>query len=360
MCKLLLLSSLIFVFGFIARAQYEQSAVTGTVSDLQGRPVPDARILMMHSETGLTRSVISNSAGVFFLNGLPLGTWELLASRQGFASVRLAAIPLAVGQTRTIQLTLPLAQRSEEVTVTAQLSEIDQASAAIGTRMQQPQILELPLNGRNWAAMLPLVAGAVDSGTADQRSVRFAGHGRDDNICRLDVVDAGEISNQAQKTQVRLAVPTFSISEFKVDSTLFPAETGIGSGAQIVMASTGGTNRFHSDLFEYFRNDVFDARNPFAAQKQPFRLNQFGANFGGPVARQKTFFFIAFEAFRQRLDQPLTGFTPSASYRAKLLAQSPALAPAIIAFPAGTSPQFSGHNTDIFTAFPSGPMKPPV
>ena len=339
---------LLCALALTASAQYEQAAVTGTVSDTDGRPLPDTRVQVMHAETGLIRSVRSTSAGVFFMNGLALGTWELVASHQGFTSVRIAAIPLAVAQTRTIDLTLPVAQHSDEVTVTTHLSEIDQASAAIGTRIQQAQIRELPLNGRNWAAMLPLIAGAVDPGTGDQRSVRFAGHGRDDNNFTLDGVDAGGISNQPQKTQIRLAVPTSSISEFKVDSTLFPAETGVGSGAQIVMASTAGTNRFHGDAFEFLRNDIFDARNPFSTQQQPFRLNQFGANFGGPIARQKTFFYAAFEALRQRLDQPLTGFTPSASYRAKLLAQSPGLAPAINAFPAGTSPQASDATTDIF------------
>src|SRR6185312_4656868 len=103
----------------------------------------------------------------------------------------------------------------------------------------------------------------------------------------LDGVDAGGISNQPQKTAVRLAVPTSAISEFKVDSTLFTAETGIGSGAQIVLASPAGTDTYHGNLFEFLRNDVLDARNPFAPGKQPFRLNQFSADFGGPIVKDK-------------------------------------------------------------------------
>src|SRR5262249_37512179 len=159
-----------------------------------------------------------------------------------------------------------------------------------------------------------------------------SGHGRDDNNFTLDGIDAGGISNQPQKSQIRLAIPTSSIAEFKADATLFPAETGVGSGAQIVLASRAGPNSFHGGAFEFFRNDVLDARNPFALQKQPFRLNQFGVDFSGPLVHNRTFFFASFEALRQRLDQTLQGFTPSGAYRAGVLAQSPALAPLINAF----------------------------
>jgi len=341
-----------FVFliclGPTAVAQYEQATISGAVRDSQGRAIPDARVQVQHNETNFVRSTMSTKAGIFFLNALPLGSYTFVVARDGFAEVRLTGIRLAVGETRTVDVTLRPAQHSDDVFVTARLSEIDQASSAVGTRMQNEQINELPLNGRNWASMLPLIAGAVDPGAADQRSVRFAGHGRDDNNFTLDGVDAGGISNQPQKSQIRLAVPTSSLAEFKVDSTLFPAETGVGTGAQIVMASSGGTNAYHGDVFEFFRNDILDARNPFALQKQPFRLNQFGANIGGPIVKNRTFFFAAFEALRQRLDQALQGFTPSASYRSTLLAQSPALAPLINAYPAGTLHQASDPTTDLF------------
>jgi hypothetical protein len=160
--------------------------------------------------------------------------------------------------------------------------------------MVQKQIEGLPINGRNWSNLLPLIPGATDSGTPDQRTVRFAGHGRDDNNITFDGVDATGISNQPQKTGIRLAIPASTINEFKVDSTLYTADSADGTGSQMVLASTGGTNVFHGELFDFLRNDVFDARNPFATGKQPFRLNQFGANGGGPVVRNKTFLFVAF------------------------------------------------------------------
>jgi len=342
-------ASLLFVSVIAAWSQNEQAGITGTVQDVQGRPIPGAVVLVQQDETKLVRTAQTGGAGVYFLAGLPIGTYSAVVSSTGFSEARIQEIRLSVGQTRTLDITLPLARQAEQVSVVARLSEVDQESAAIGNRIEQRQIVSLPLNGRNWASMLPLIEGAVDPGTSDQRSVRFAGHGRDDNNFTLDGVDAGGISNQPQKTAVRLAIPTSAISEFKVDSTLFTAETGIGSGAQIVLASPSGTNQYHASLFEFLRNDVFDARNTFSAGKQPFRLNQFGADFGGPIVANKTFVFTAFEGLSQRLDQALQGFAPSASYLSSVLARTPALAPLLAAFPTtGTRPQPNDPTTDLF------------
>ena len=342
------LPAILFALVANAAAQYEQAAITGTVRDAQDRPIPHARVQIRNQSTGISHSTVSTGAGVFFSSGLPLGSYTVVVSHEGFGEATATGIRLGVGETRTLSFRMDLAVHSDDISVTGRISEIDQASAAAGTSIGPGQIGGLPLNGRNWAAMLPLIAGAVDPGTSDQRSVRFAGHGRDDNNFTLDGIDAGGISNQPQKSQIRLAIPTSSIAEFKVDSTLFPAETGVGSGAQIVMASQGGTNAYHGDLFEFLRNDRVDARNPFAPGKQPFRLNQFGAGSGGPLVKNRTFFFVAFEALRQRLDQPIQGFTPSASYRSTALAQSPLLAPLIDAYPAGNLPQANDPTTDRF------------
>src|SRR5258706_11737772 len=137
------------------RAQYEQAAITGIIRDPQGRAIPEARVQIKQVETDLIRTSVSTSAGIFFLNGLPLGTYTFVATHDGFREIRVTDIRLAVGQTRTMDITLLVAQRTEELSVTTHLSEIDQASAAIGNRIQQLQVNKLPLNGRNWASMLP-------------------------------------------------------------------------------------------------------------------------------------------------------------------------------------------------------------
>src|SRR5262249_49963889 len=175
--------------------------------------------------------------------------------------------------------------------------------------------------------------------TSDQRSLRCSGHGRDDDNFTLDGVDAGGISNQPQKTAIRLFIPTSGIQEFKVESALSPANSGATTGGQMILASKSGSNTFHGEIFNFLRNDVFDAPNRFAYANPPFHLNQYGATFGGPVLKDRTFIFAAFEGFQQRLGQTLRGFVPSASYRAQALTQNPALAPLINAYPAGTQSQ---------------------
>ena len=334
--------ALVLLFGVLLGlktfAQNEEAAITGTVRDGQGQAISGAVVQARQEETNLARSTKTSAAGTYVINGLPIGTYSVSVSCAGFSLRRVRDIRLFVGQTRSLNANLQVAGVSEQVTVATNASEIDQTSATTGARIEQSQIQNLPINGRNWASLLPLIPGATDPGTSDQRSVRFAGHGRDDNNITLDGVDATGISNQPQKTGIRLAIPTSTIAEFKVDSALFTVDSADGTGGQVVLASVGGTNTFHVDLFDYLRNDVFDARNPFAAGKQPFRLNQFGGSVGGPLVRNKTFFFAAFEGLRQRLGQALQGYVPSASYRAQVLSQSPALTPLINAYPTGNVP----------------------
>jgi hypothetical protein len=305
-------------------------------------------VSVVQRETDLKRSTRTGSGGTYFLNELPIGSYKLEVDQPGFKRAEINNIQLLIGQTKNVDAILQLAGSTQQVEVSSPLSEIDQSSASIGARLVQTQIDNLPVNGRNWATLLPLIPGATDPGTSDQRSIRFAGHGRDDNNVTFDGVDATGISNQPQKSGIRLAIPTSTIAEFKVDSTLFPSDSADGTGGQVTLASVGGTNAFHGEAFDYLRNDVFDARNPFSLVKQPFRLNQFGANIGGPVRRNRMFFFAAFEGLRQRLDQTIVGFTPSDSYKQRVLAQSPALAPLVNAYPVGNVSQPAQPDIDVF------------
>ena len=163
--------------------------------------------------------------------------------------------------------------------------------------------------GRNWANLTTLVPAAIDTGGSNQRSVRFAGRGRDDNNFTYDGIDATNVINQAQQSYVRLAIPLGTIQEFRVDPLLATAEEGATGGGQLAVTSTSGTNAFHGSVFEFFRNDFFDARQPIDnlnPVQPPFRLNQFGGTFGGPITKDKTFFFVSYEGYRQRLGQDRT------------------------------------------------------
>jgi hypothetical protein len=339
----------LLLFPAWVSAQSELAALAGTVRDGQGNVVPGALVEARQRETSLLRATRTGISGVFVISSLPVGTYSLEISQSGFAKGVVEPIRLSTGETLSVNVNLRIAERSDNVEVVAAPSEIEENSAATGGRFEGRQLSGLPLNGRNWASLLSQTSGAVDPGTADQRSVRFAGHGRDDNNFELDGVDAGGISNQPQKSGIRLAVPTSAIQEFRVDSSLFNAEAGTGTGGQVALVSASGSNQIHGQAFEFLRNNVFDARNPFSTQEQPFRLNQFGATAGAPIKKDQTFVFVAFEGLRQRLDQPLQGFVPSASYRAQAIAQSPALAPLMNAYPTGTTPQASDPTTDLFS-----------
>jgi hypothetical protein len=218
--------------------------------------------------------------------------------------------------------------------------QLDRVDATVGAPIEQKQVDELPINGRNWSTLTALVPGAVDTGAGDQRTIRFAGHGLDDNNLTLDGVDATAVFNQMQREYVRLTIPLDSIDQFDVKDQTFGADVEGGTaGAQVSVVSPSGTNSFHGSLFDYFRNEAIEARTPFSgATPNPFLLNQFGAASGGPIKRNKLFFYVAYEGLRQRLDGTQIGLVLSPAFRAQVASTSPALATIVNAYPAGTSP----------------------
>jgi hypothetical protein len=326
------------VFSQSAHAQVDRSTLTGTVHDATGSTLPGAQVLAKSASTGLERKTLTNESGIYALPDLPVGTYTVIFSAAGFQSARYATVEQAVGQTRILDAVLQVAGKDLQITVTEALPRVEQSSASLGQGIEQRAVQDIPLNGSSWSSLTALVPGAIDQGGSTQRSIRFAGRGRDEMNITFDGVDATGIVNQAQKAYVRLAIPTGSIAEFRVDTMLPTAEYGDASGAQIAVASAAGGNSQHGSLFEYFRNSYFDARSPFdqTPGPLPFRLNQFGGTFGGPVWKNRTFYFFDFEAIRQVQDQTLIGFVPSDALRSQIVTQSPALAQILGAYPRGT------------------------
>src|ERR1051326_2235120 len=184
------------LLGISGYAQTEQGGIAGTVRDPQGGAVSDALVEVRHEETMLGRATRTSASGTFFIGALDIGNYSVSITHPGFEAADLRGIQLSVGQIRTIDSTLQVSGRSDELTVSTNISELEHVSSSIGGRINQTQLTNLPLNGRNWASLLPLIPGAVDPGISNQRSVRVSGHGRDDNNFTLDGVDAGGISNQ--------------------------------------------------------------------------------------------------------------------------------------------------------------------
>ena len=334
-----------------ALAQVDRSGLTGTIEDASAKPVPNTVVSATQVSTGLNRTALTNSAGVYTLAELPAGTYRITFHKQGFRQITYENVEQAVGITRTLNVVLQVSERNDSVTVSGTASALDETSAALSGDVEQRAIEDLPLNGRNWASLTALVPGAIDQGGSGPRTIRFAGTGRDENNYLFDGVDATGIVNQPQRPNIRLAITTEAIAEFRVNSMLSSAELGDASGGEVVVASLAGTNDWHGSVFEYLRNSVFDARSPLdlTPGPQPFRLNQFGSVLSGPVAKNHTFFFFNYEGIRQQLDQTDIGFVPSAAFRSQVLATSPVLAPIVSAFPVGNGTT-SSPSVDRYTS----------
>jgi hypothetical protein len=321
-------------------AQVDRSGLTGIVTDASGSALTDVQVVAIQNSTGMQRQTTTSDAGVYSIPNLPVGSYTVTFSRSGFAPLTYPELAQTIGQTRKLDVEMKVLGVVGNIEVSGDVAPLEETSASVGQRIEQAQTHDLPLNGRNWAILTALTPGAIDSGGSNQRTIRFAGRGLDDNNFTYDGVDATNVLNQAQQSYVRIAIPTDSIQEFRVESMLFTAESGPTAGGQLAVTSNSGTNQYHGSAFDYLRNDVFDARNPFdylnpTYPKPPFRLNQFGGSIGGPIIKNKTFFYLNYEGIRQDLGQTLVGYVPTDAYRAIVAAQSPALVPVLNAYPHG-------------------------
>ncbi len=214
---------------------------------------------------------------------------------------------------RTVDEQLTVGAASDSVEVVASLEGLNRANAEVGEVVDTKQMQELPISGRNWAELALLANGAVNYSDGSQRNVRFNGHSLDDGNITLDGIDATGVQEQTMKSDTRLAVAIDAISEFRVTTAVYTAESGAAGGAQINVISKTGTNNLHGSGFYAVRNDALDSRSPFdGATLPPFTLNQFGASLGGPIMKNKLFFFTNFEGLNQHLGHTFQNTVPNA------------------------------------------------
>ena len=323
----LFLAGTVLCLAVFSMAQVDRAGLSGTVTDPSGRVLPQARVTAVQISTGLKRETKSSTEGMYDIPELPVGNYAITFEHDGFKALTFVDVEEVIGRTRTLDVTLQVSGSNQRVEVPASSALMDRNSSAVTGFIEREQANELPLNGRDWAGLTAFVPGAVDTGGSNQRTIRFAGRGLDDSNWTYDGVDATNIVNQTQRPWVRLAIPLDAIQEFRVDSLTASAEEGGTGGPQLDVTSPSGTNRFHGRLFEYLRNNVLDAPVPEWASngetQQPLRLNQFGGAAGGPIKRDKTFFFIASEAYRQNWGYPVSGDVPSAALIARVPTSSP-------------------------------------
>jgi hypothetical protein len=296
---------LTLVLAVTALAQIDRAVLEGTVSDQSGASLVGAGVKILAVDTGITQEQTTNSKGYYRFPGLAVGRYTVTVTNKGFKTKVIGEVILQVGQTRTLDTTLAVGAPTETVEVKATAAPTERSSAEAATVIRTDQIANLPNNGRDWASFTLLAPFAQDDGGGDQRTIRFAGRARDDNNFQIDGVDAGGIQEQAQKSQTRLQISQDAIEEYRVNSALYDAEYGTQAGGQIDIETKHGTNDWHGSLFGYIRNSVFDARNfnDFDVNGNPaippFRFGQYGLSFGGPVVKNKLFFFVNYEGLRQ-------------------------------------------------------------
>lgn len=339
----------------VAGAQTTTARLTGTVTDPSGAAVPNAQISIRNVGTGQERVVTSNSDGLYVAVSLTPGTYDVTITAPGFANSQQKNIVLAVGQEVNKSVALGVSGAETSVTVNAgSVVDLDTSSAKIGANIPEREIKELPINGRQISQLYLLTPGATNSGTGTFDNIHFSGRAVEQNIIRLDGVDAGSVIsvspgnlNGELTSTFRLQQSLEAVQEFRVDSSSYPAELGTGTGGQIAFVTKSGTNALHGAAFDYVRNDFFDARNWFnrrnTANNTPkFRLNQFGGSLGGPIFKDKLFFFGAYEGLRQIWAVPYQATTLTAQDRANAAITAPAIVPLLAAFPVATTTNSAG------------------
>ncbi len=305
---------------------YGQSngSFSGNIKDNAGAAVAGAAVKIKSEKTGSERSAITNAEGFFSIQEVPAGVYKVSASLNGFKTAQINSVELAVGQTRTVDLTLEIGDVAAVVDVVSDesLPVIDQSSNRLGVNISAKEVEQLPVNGRNYSQLYLNAPGAVNTGTGNFNELRFNGRSNQQNQTKIDGIEASAIFDASpgyvtvQGSQFRLATSIENIQEFRVESSNYPAESGTGTGGQITVIGKSGGNKFKGSLFHYIRNNVFDARNFFdGAEKSPLRLNQFGGSLGGPIIKKKLFFFGSYEGLRQRAGFNVIESTPSTAVR---------------------------------------------
>ncbi|HSE98436.1 MAG TPA: carboxypeptidase-like regulatory domain-containing protein [Blastocatellia bacterium] len=303
-------------------AQTSTGAIEGTVTDNQGNVISGATVSIKQTATNLTRQATTNESGIYRFDLLPVGLYELRFEASGFQRKVLTDFELRLGQTARLDITLDVGQVTEEVLVEGRSALVEAATTTIGEVIENRRIVDLPLNGRNFLQLGLLTPGAVPNaeggttatyGTAGGGLGFSVGGGRDTwNNFTLDGIT---ILEQIART-ITMQPSVDVIQEFQVVHNTYSAEVGGTPGAQVNLATKSGTNKLHGTLFEFIRNDIFDARNFFdPAEKPGYKQNQFGGSIGGPIKTNRTFFFGNYEGLRVR--QGLTSQTllPTAAIR---------------------------------------------
>jgi hypothetical protein len=303
----------LFCFSLFASALFGQAtgSIGGTVIDSSGALVPDAGVSCKNMETGITRVVQTNSAGIFQFPDLPIGPYALSFTKQGFQAQKAENLNLVTGQTMDMKIQLQVGDASQSVTVSGEAPLVQSASSSVQSSVTETQMQDLPLNGRNALQLTTLTPGTAitdvgtESGQQDNRGLTVNGLRATQNNFLLD----GTIYNDRFFDSVPTMPDPDALEEFTIQSSDYSAQYG-GAGALVQLSTRSGTNSLHGTAFEFLRNTDLDGRNYFALKLPPYHQNQFGGTVGGPIKKNRTFFFFSAQDTQRRSAPSPASFTP--------------------------------------------------
>lgn len=313
----------------LALGQSGTGEINGTVTDSSGAAVSGATVTISNPATGFSRVLRTNDGGIYSAPALNPGSYSVKVEKQGFQSQSRTGVELQVGQAPSLNFTMAVGNVAEVIEVTGGAPVLDTEATSVGTVIENKRIVELPLNGRNYLQLASLIPGATTNGPASSQGQQRMGGAR--NSFALNVAGQRVHYNHYSLDGMENTDPNFNtylflpsidaLQEFKVESGLFSAEYGRAI-AQVNVSTKAGTNQFHGVGFSYVRNAFFDARNFFAPVNPPFKRNQFGGTFSGPVrlpkvfdGRNKLFFMFNYEGLRERRALTQTSTLPDARFR---------------------------------------------
>jgi outer membrane receptor protein involved in Fe transport len=319
-CVSIVVTTVLILIAIPVAAQLPTATMLGVAKDISGGVLPNATVTVTNVDTGLTRVVKTSDDGEYRVPELPVGRYEVKGEHPGFKVVNRKGITLEVTQQAVINLDFEVGSAEQVVIVNEEAPMVNTQNATLGGTVNETKMTELPLNGRNYIDLALLQPGVdKDKNQNNQEGTSFSVNGappRSNNF----TLDGAVLQNMLGRSPVAGnsgdALGLDGIKEYTILAGTFQAEYGLGMGSQMVAVSKGGTNQFHGDVFEYLRNDAFDANTFFNNQsdtpKAPLRKNQFGGAFGGPIKKDKTFFYAVYEGIRETQGVPITNPVPSA------------------------------------------------
>lgn len=310
--------------GVRCYGQTEFGAIVGTVTDSSDAPIPKAQVTVRNTETGASSKLAAGETGAYTSPPLRPGAYEVTVEVTGFKKMT-KTIDLDVNQRARVNFVMEVGQLTESVTVAAESALLETQSAALGNVRTTKAIAELPLNGRNFVQLLHIAPGVTPVGgaptmgpSASNQSGVVGGSVNGARVSNNDFRFDGIQSQDSDQNVLILMPSPDAIQEFKVQTSAMDAAFGRNGGATINLVMKSGTNQFHGVVFEFLRNSALDAKNYFDSPRDkipPFRLNQFGGAIGGPIRRNRTFFFIDYQGTRNRQAQTYLSTVPTVAFK---------------------------------------------